>query len=126
MPFEFLKRVSLVYLATPYTRYPQGIRKAFEDASRLAGKLIDDGVNVFSPIVHSHPIAIFGRIDPLSHAIWTPRNEPFINASDTCLVGKFESWDKSDGITYEIDRFKTQRKKIYYIDPWSMEVSPEP
>lgn len=123
---EFLKRASLVYLATPYTRYPKGLRQAFEDACRLAGKFVDQGIKVHSPIAHSHGVAIFGRIDPTSHAIWMPQNEGAINYCDVLVVGKFESWDKSEGIADEIARFKSASKKIYFIDPDSMEIGTEP
>lgn len=38
--------------------------------------LIRAGVPVFSPIVHSHPVADVCGIDPLSHEIWLPAEAP--------------------------------------------------
>ena len=43
------------YLASPYSKYPEGTQAAFEMACWQAGLLIRAGVPVFSPIAHSHP-----------------------------------------------------------------------
>lgn len=53
-----LSGAGLVYLATPYSKYPRGIEAAFVDASRLAACLVRLGISVYSPIAHTHPIAI--------------------------------------------------------------------
>ena len=52
----------LAYLATPYTNYFLGRKPAFHAACGLAAQLLKRGVNVYSPIVHSHPIAQRGRL----------------------------------------------------------------
>src|SRR3990167_1959103 len=72
-PVELNGRVwlwEIGYLATPYTRYPAGIRAAFADAAKLAARLLVTGLKVYSPITHTHPLAIYGHLDPLDHAIW--------------------------------------------------------
>src|SRR5262249_48355696 len=86
-------RAPLAYLGTPYTNYRTGLHQAFLDAARLAGALQGAGVNVYSPIVHSHVLAIYGEIDPLDRAIWLPVNEPTMAAASVLIVGLLEGWD---------------------------------
>ena len=38
----------MIYLATPFTRYPFGPEAAFIEASRIAGALVKRGLNIFS------------------------------------------------------------------------------
>ena len=120
---ERLKQFDLVYLATPYTKYPNGINAAFEDAARLSAKLLQAGVNVYSPIVHMHPIAIHGGIDPMNYKIWIPANEAQINKADALLVAQMISWEYSYGIEKEVEAFIKAGKHVFYIDPFTLEVS---
>src|ERR1700686_5471517 len=48
----------LCYLATPYTQYRDGIEAAFVQAASLAGRLLQARSFVYSPIAHTHPIAM--------------------------------------------------------------------
>lgn len=119
---EYLKRFDLVYVATPYTKYPSGICIAFEDASRLAAKLLQAGINIYSPIVHMHPIAINGNIDPLDHKIWMPANEAMIKKADALLIATFLSWEVSYGISVEFKAFVAAGKPIFYICPYTLQI----
>ena len=65
-----LKSHDLIYLATPYSKYEWGIEFAWKDASALAAKLFKCGLNIYSPIAHTHSIAVYGGIDPLDHETW--------------------------------------------------------
>lgn len=116
----------LVYLATPYTRYPAGPEAAFRDACRLAAKLLTAGVKVYSPIAHTHPIAVHGNLDPLDHGIWLPFDEAMMAASATLLVAQLEGWRESFGVTFEINFFKTWLKPVFYLDKDLMHVGETP
>ena len=37
----------LQYLATPYSKFPHGIQVAFEEACRLAARLLTKGIKVY-------------------------------------------------------------------------------
>lgn len=119
---ERLKRLDLVYLATPYTKYPLGIEPAFEAACAVTAALIQLGVNVYSPIAHTHPVAIHGGMDPLDYKIWLPFNNAIIGKSDAILVAKLPSWEFSFGIGHEIKLFLVARKPVFYLDPVTMQV----
>lgn len=105
------------YLATPYSKWPAGIEDAFRMACREAGRLIKAGVPVFCPIAHSHPIAVHGRIDPLSHGIWLAADRPLMDGACGLIVVRATGWEDSYGIAEEIKVFKAAGKPILYIDP---------
>lgn len=110
--------IGLIYLATPYTKYKGGdLRRAFVDASKLAAKLLTRGYKVYSPIAHTHPLAIHGELDPLDHDIWLAFDEAMMEAADCLVVARMEGWDKSRGIAHEIEFFADKGKPIYDLDP---------
>lgn len=118
-----LLKYDLVYMATPYTRFPGGIEAAFQEASRIAACLMIAGVKVYSPIAHTHPLAIHGGLDPLDHNLWLPFDAAMIMKADACAVAKMETWEESRGITHEIDAFELLGKPVFYLDPKTLEVT---
>ncbi len=108
---------SLAYLATPYSRFPGGIYAAFEEAACLAGRLLQIGVKVYSPICHTHPISIYGNLDPLDHAIWMPFDEAMMRVCDILIVAHMASWETSKGIAMEVKYFEESEKRIFDLDP---------
>lgn len=112
-----LSDYSLCYLATPYTKYPAGIEQAFVDASACAARLLKAGVKVYSPIAHTHPLAIHGGLDPLDHAIWLPFDQAMMEAADALIVAHMDGWHDSYGVNHEIDFFAKAGKPIVHIDP---------
>lgn len=121
---ERLSEHRLVYLATPYSKYPGGISVAAREACAVAGSLIRRGVRVYSPIAHTHYIAIYGRLDPHDHAIWIPFDEAMMDVCDAMVIAKMEGWDKSKGIAIEIDIFKKAGKPIYEMEVETLQVIP--
>lgn len=115
-----LREFDLVYLATPYSKYKPGIELAFQHASALAAALLKLGVKVYSPIAHTHPLAIYGNIDPLDHSIWIPFDEAMMKACGALVVARMEGWQESRGIAHEIKFFKKRGKPVFYMDPTSL------
>lgn len=110
----------LAYLATPYTRYPAGPYAAFVHACELAARLIRAGVHVYSPIAHSHPIALHGAIDPLDQAFWNDVDAVMLDKCDTLLVAHMDGWEQSSGIRHEVETFERHRKPIFDLDPQTL------
>jgi len=111
----------LAYLATPYSRYSGGnLDKAFKDAARLAAQLLIAGLKVYSPICHTHPIAIYGALDALDHSIWIPFDEAMMAAADVLIVAHMDGWDESRGIEHEIKFFEDAGKPIFDLDPQTL------
>lgn len=120
---KVLQRHRRVYLATPYTKYREGIGAAWKAAAEVASHLFRAGIDTYSPIVHHHPIAIAGNLDPLDHKIWLPANQTQIDDADAIVVALLEGWDESYGVNVEIEMFQAAGKPIYYLHPVTLEVT---
>lgn len=115
-----------VYIATPYTKYRQGIQEAWKAAVEVCGKLKHAGVTLYSPIVHSHPIAILGDIDPLDFKMWIKDNESQVADADAIAVIQMEGWEESYGVKVETDAFIVAKKPVYLVHPATLEVTALP
>jgi len=68
----------MIYLACPYSHPDSNVREyRFKMANRAAAKLMRDGHIVYSPISHTHPIAMEGDL-PLDWAYEDLRRKPTI------------------------------------------------
>lgn len=106
------------YLATPYTNYPLGHIEAAKMASRRAAELMTAGVPVFSPIAHSHPIAVEGLRDKqVDHDFWMRADAPMMEAASGMIVVQCVGWNDSRGIAEEIKRFTAAGKPVVYWSP---------
>lgn len=102
------------YVGTPYSRFPDGITTAFAAACKSTAALVRAGVPVFSPIAHSHPVALYGGLDPLDHAIWLPADAPLMKAAGGLIVVMLPSWRESVGLRHEIEAFEAADKPVIY------------
>jgi hypothetical protein len=119
---EGMKDLGLIYLASPYSKYPLGLEKAFQHVSAIAGAMLKRGALVYSPIAHTHPIAKFAHIDPYALDVWLPFDEAIMNVCDTLVIATMRGWPESKGIAHEIEFFRTQAKPIYLMDPFTLEL----
>ncbi|HWL04518.1 MAG TPA: DUF1937 family protein [Xanthobacteraceae bacterium] len=113
----------LCYLATPYSKYPDGLESAFKLAAHLAGHLLKAGITAYCPIAHMHPVAVHGEIDPLDHDIWLPSDEVMMARCDTLLVATMRGWRQSKGIAHEIEVFRAAGKPMLYLDPDALTIT---
>jgi nucleoside 2-deoxyribosyltransferase len=119
---DHLAKHNLIYVGTPYSKYPAGLEEAFKESARIAARLLERGLRVYSPIAHTHPIAVYGKIDPLNHDIWLPFDRAIMDKSDAMIVAKMATWDMSKGIAYEIETFEAAGKPVYYLNVETFEV----
>jgi hypothetical protein len=106
----------LVYLATPYSKYPLGVEQAFINAAKLAAQLLLTGLKVYSPICHCHSLATYGGINALDHSIWLPFDEAMMARCDVLIVAQMEGWQESVGIKHEIVFFEAAQKPIFDLN----------
>ena len=104
------------YVATPYSRFAGGLASAHVEAAKVGAELCKRGVNVFVPIVHTHPFAMYGGINPLDHGIWMARDRPFMQAACGLVVAKMAGWQRSQGIQEEIDFFEAAERPVFYME----------
>jgi hypothetical protein len=109
--------VTLHYLGTPYSRYEQGLVPAFQDAARLAARLRVSGIFCYCPIVHLHPLAVYGELDPMDLTIWNPHNRIMMDRCNCLIVAHMQGWYESDGIKGEIEYFQKMGRPIFDLDP---------
>lgn len=92
----------MIYLATPYSHDDPAVREyRFQAANRAASKLMMSGLHVFSPISHSHPIALAGGL-PLGWGYWKEFDRKTMSICDKVVVLKLDGWKESIGVTAEI------------------------
>jgi len=127
------------YIASPYSKYPgTGIvgkilshmvrvhvyprlaRRvllwlAFIEASKVSCELVRKRIPVYCPIAHTHPLAIFGKADPLDHKVWLPADLPMMKSAHGLIVVKMPGWDESYGIAQEVDEFVVAGKPVLYL-----------
>ncbi len=115
-PSEIAALGGFAYLATPYSKYPEGIEPAWEDACAVAASLIRGGLNIYCPIAHTHPIAVRGRIDPLDHGVWLRVDGPLMLAATSLIVAKLPGWADSVGVVHEIGEFRGSGKPVFGLD----------
>lgn len=100
------------YLASPYTHPDQGVRSnRFWEACRATGFLLSQGVLAYSPIAHSHPIAIAWEL-PSDFKFWRRLNYAGIGACKTLTILTIPGWKESVGVTAEIKKAKEWDKEI--------------
>ncbi len=104
-----------VYVASPYSKHPGGMEAAFREVCQAAGWLLQNGVRIFCPIAHSHPIAVHAHLPPADHDLWLPADRPLMHEAGGMVVVMLESWRESYGISVEIEAFEEMDKPVYFL-----------
>lgn len=105
--------MSFYYLATPYSKYEDGLDAASHDACALAAEFIKQGTNVFCPIAHSHAISDHG-LDKTDCVAWLALDRPLLDAADGVIVAMLPGWEESHGVRQEIKWAEEAGKEIIY------------
>lgn len=103
-----------VYLACPYSHNPV---LGFIEASKAAARLMAAGNVVFSPISHSHPVAVHGKLDALDQGFWLRQDLPFLKDSEVLMVLQLPGWESSKGVRREIDYAGELQIPVVFM-PW--------
>jgi len=113
----------LYYFAHPYTcRDSDGnyVHAGEEANFRLccvrSGELLRRGFNIYSPVIHSHPIHIATPefLKNHEHEMWYELDNEFI--ARTCWNGIIMApeWEKSTGCTHEKKMFEDMGLQVFY------------
>ena len=110
-----------VYLAGPYSGMEE---KSFRCLTYLAGRLMNAGYVVFSPVTHCHPIAQSVREMPKEHEFWMRQDLPFLAWADELWVLTLPGWEESRGVQQEIRTAQSYGMTIRYPKPlpWMEEI----
>lgn len=114
-----MKKGSLIYLAAPYSHKSKKVmHRRFIEINKAAAIIMGKGYYVFSPISHTHPIAIQGDL-PRGWEFWEGYDNVMIAACGQMAVLQLDGWDISTGVTNEIKIAKLDSLPLYYLDPYN-------
>ena len=109
----------LVYLAVPYSHPSDLVQdERYRAANRMASKLMQAGVPIFSPISHNRPIALDGGL-PHDFAFWGKWNRACIDACRAMIVLRLAGWQDSQGVTGERAYMDKLHRPVYFLDPYN-------
>ena len=112
-----MKPNGLVYLATPYSHPETEVKeRRFQVVNKKAAELMVAGVLIFSPISHTHPIALAGDL-PTGWAFWEKYDRVILVACVKIIVLRQEGWEASTGVRAEIQLAEEIGLPIEFIDP---------
>jgi len=111
------KQLKKIYLAIPYTGM---VESSFEQANKASVLILNKGLNVFSPITHSHPLTLLeGYTVPHTWDYWQHIDYQFVDWCDEIwvLIPKegIEYLKNSTGVKAEIKYGLKHNKHIKFI-----------
>lgn len=106
----------LVYLACPYSGTEEEKWARFHAANLAASKLLKDGLAVFSPISHTHPITVDAGL-PGNWDFWEGYDRAFLSVSSKVIVLKLKGWEISKGVQAEIEIAKQMGIPVEFMEP---------
>lgn len=111
-------RSARIYLACPYTsKAPHsGAWEAvrFQLANIAAMAFIRQGAIVFSPLSHSHPIAMTQPATKNTHSLWLSQDLAFLDRSDVMIILDLPGARTSFGVGREIQFCEETQKPYFY------------
>ncbi len=116
------KTTDLFYLATPYSHIDSAVRVArFKAVNRLAAKLMCKGLNIYSAISHTHPIAVSGRL-PKEWEYWKNLDTIMLSKCIGIIIYTQPGWQSSKGVIAEIEIAEKLGLSISHLRPQKGEV----
>lgn len=113
----------LIYLACPYSYKDSDPAKVlavkeerFQAVNKVGARLMAEGKYIFSPISHTHPIAMAGSL-PGGWDYWEGYDRRMLVCCDRIIVLKLPGWEQSTGVQAEIKIGAELGLPVEYIDP---------
>jgi len=106
-----------IYLACPYSHPDAFFRhRRFEAVNKAAADLLKTGNIVFSPISHTHPVALAADL-PLGWNFWCDFDRSFLEWCDEVVVLCLPGWTESTGVMNEIAIARELCRPVRFIEP---------
>jgi len=100
-----------VYLASPYAHADRAaMQSRYEAVVDAAGIFMTQGIPVYSPIVHNHPIAV-ETVLPRDWDFWAKMDLPILSVCSALLDG----WERSVGVAAEIKFAEEHGIPVRYV-----------
>ena len=111
-----------IYVASQYSHPDLKVREGrFRAVCMAAGRLLKAGHLVYSPIAHTHPIAMVCNL-PTAWAFWKRLDKAAIEQHDVVAVLELPGWGDSHGIEAEVAYAQKQGKYIIFLEPTDAEI----
>ncbi len=110
----------MIYFASPYSSPDPEIREwRYQQACPATAALMQQGLIVISPIVHSHPLVAHGL--PTSWEFWARIDREFLAHCDVLAVLMLPGWRDSVGVKEEIRLAQELGLPVVFIEPSDIE-----
>lgn len=110
-----------IYFASPYSDPDISVRlDREEEATEMAAKLTELGLNLFCPITQSERLKDFIEGGDLPHARWMEIDFEFLRRSRALIVYKMAGWEESKGVQDELQFAVRHKLPILYLGPRSL------
>lgn len=108
----------LIYLAAPYSDKSENaaavMEERFKRINKVASKLMAQGEYIFSPISHTHPIALAGEL-PRGWDFWEGYDKCMISCCGKLYVLTIDGWARSVGVNAEMQIADNLGIPVFYI-----------
>ena len=105
----------LIYLASPYSHPDPEVRQQrFETVCFVAANLMREGKHIYSPIAHTHPIALKGDL-PKGWDFWEQFDRKMLAACQELWVVMMDGWRESKGVAAEIQIANEMGIPVKYV-----------
>lgn len=106
----------MIYVVSPYSHEDKRVEEErFERVVQHMACLARDGLYVYSPIAHWHPIAIKHDM-PTDFTYYRKVNEDMIRRAASLLLIKMSGWQISRGVGHEVEFARERNIPIYTMD----------
>ena len=106
----------LIYLASAYS-HPDAVMREhrFITACRIAGAFMAKGHHIFSPIAHTHPIAVHTKL-PVGWDFWQQYDYAILSRFDELWVVDMPGSSESKGMKAEIEYACTKKLPLRVVE----------
>jgi len=110
----------LIYLASSYSHVDPNIRKQrYEKVLEITAKLIiEQGLIVYSPIVHNHPVVLLheNRTEDCAFEFWRKFDSKMLSRCDQMWILTIDGWNTSTGIREEMKIAESLAIQIRFVN----------
>ena len=112
----------MIYLAQPYSHAnPEVMKARYEVGLEVVAKGMQNGVHIYSPIVHNHPIAENYDM-PRGWDFWSQFDIPMLRLASKFWILQLPGWQNSTGVGAEREAWEAMGERAKFYNPLQLEL----